>query len=130
MTGQALYELAMDILALRFPDGDIPASCDDMTGRALGLITYNYKDNIGAGEYLPSLDMKPATYRSLLYNRRDRVTTNNSSLGTLTAERGHGSVSVAFADNDRSELPDLIDDTIHQMRLIFDIIRGRYRYDY
>ena len=64
-------------------------------------ITYNYKDNIGAGEYLPSLDMKPATYRSLLYNRRDRVTTNNSSLGTLTAERGHGSVSVAFADNDR-----------------------------
>lgn len=64
-------------------------------------ITYNYKDNIGAGEYLPSLDMKPATYRSLLYNRRDRVTTNNSSLGTLTAERGHRSVSIAFADNDR-----------------------------
>ena len=36
MTGQALYELAMDILALRFPDGDIPVSCEDITGRALG----------------------------------------------------------------------------------------------
>ena len=30
MTGQALYELAMDILALRFPDGDIPVSCEDI----------------------------------------------------------------------------------------------------
>jgi len=45
MTGQALYELAMDILALRFPDGDIPASCDDMTGRALGLINLLITEN-------------------------------------------------------------------------------------
>ena len=40
MTGQALYELAMDILALRFPDGDIPAS-----GRALGLINLLITEN-------------------------------------------------------------------------------------
>lgn len=45
MTGQAPYELAMDILALRFPDGDIPASCDDMTGRALGLINLLITEN-------------------------------------------------------------------------------------
>lgn len=62
-------------------------------------ITYNYKDNIGAGEYLPSSDLNPPSYRSFLYNRRDRVTTNNASLGTLKAERGHGSVSVAFSGN-------------------------------
>ena len=62
-------------------------------------ITYNYKDNIGAGEYLPSSDLNPPSYRSFLYNRRDRVTTNNASLGTLKTERGHGSVSVTFSGN-------------------------------
>lgn len=45
MTGQALYELSMDILALRFPDGDIPVSCEDMTGRALGLINLLIAEN-------------------------------------------------------------------------------------
>lgn len=45
MTGQALYELAMDILALRFPDGDIPVSCEDKTGRALGLINLLIAEN-------------------------------------------------------------------------------------
>ena len=45
MTGQALYELAMDILALRFPDVDIPVSCEDMTGRALGLINLLIAEN-------------------------------------------------------------------------------------
>lgn len=51
MTGNDIFNTAMDLCALRTKSGAIPADCEDMTQRAVGLINLLIAENA----YLDSL---------------------------------------------------------------------------